>query len=166
MSEQIGRGKSWVSVSQLFEKLKPEGDLRIIFDYTMNIKGNKMGVRVLSVKCNGKEIDMEQIFEIADGINVWLDCGKQLNKIKFGILRELHCIDIDSTLSKFINNKGQEISYHKINFKPVTQSEGIKNMMNRLVKELEQKEVEYVSKIQFVTPKEEQTLEQLDEDCI
>ena len=154
MSEELYRQQSHISVTQLFEGINTNSDIRVVFNDYFTSSTGKTFVKILQVKVNeqssgqshGQAIDLLKVFEIAQGINVWLNCGRQLRTIRLSLTqKELHCLDIESKLNKFINNQGQEIAYHKIHFKRVTQNDAIKKMMNKLEKELAEKEIEQVN---------------------
>ena len=159
MSEMISRQKSFISVTKLINGLNinsEESDgshfIRISFDQFLKTKNDKMCVRLLTVKeiknnAVIKIYDMLDIFEIAGGINVWLDVGHQMNKETMSYTRkELNCIDIDTKLSSFITNHGERIQFHKLTYRPVVRSEVSIKKMNNYVKELEQKEQEHINK--------------------
>ena len=169
MSEQLYRQKTFMSVSKLIDGLKPEerpdgleprsGEeptkIRIVFNDVFRSKGKytgEMNVRILTVKAMRgfavlKNYDMLEIFKIANGINVWLNVRKQLNKTNFGLTKKLHCLDIDLDQKKFINQKGETISYYPIQYINVKEGDENIRVMNRLEKELEEKEVEYVNSL-------------------
>ena len=149
------RLKNFINVSKLIHGLNPSEDttkIRIIFNDVFSVKGKyttEMNIKVLSVKAMKnstvlKVYDMMEIFEIAEGINVWLNVRKQLNKINFGSTKKLHCLDIDLEQKTFINQKGERISYYPIQYIKVKECDVSNKLMNKLEKELEEKEVEYV----------------------
>lgn len=156
MNEQLYRLKSFINVSKLINGLVIPTEatkIRIVFNDEFSVKGRftkAMNVRILSVKAmNGstvlKTYDMMEIFEIAEGINVWLNVRKQLNKVNFGLTKKLHCIDIDLQQKTFINQKGETISYYPIQYVSVKEGDESNKVMNRLEKELREKELEYVN---------------------
>lgn len=122
-------------------------------------KGQK-NIKILSVKAmNGstvlKNYDMIDIFKIADGINVWLNVGRQMKEYKHTLTKILHCLDIDLQQKTFINQKGETISYYPIQYVSVKEGDESNRVMNRLEKELREKELEYVNNNE--TSKKEKT---------
>ena len=157
MESKLYRPKTFMSTSKLIKGLNLENSdtqyMRIAFNEVMegNHKlQNKIFVRVLSVSlCSGNEIikkyDMSEIFKISNGINVWLDTGKQLKKVKFPMVKTLQCLDISLSPKTFTNNQGLNINYYQISYKPVKSSQQSENKMKALERELEKKEVERVN---------------------
>ena len=152
------RLKNFINVSKLIHGLNPSEDttkIRIIFNDVFSVKGKyttEMNIKVLSVKAMKdstvlKVYDMMEIFEIAEGINVWLNVRKQLNKINFGSTKNLHCLDIDLEQKTFINQKGERISYYPIQYVSVKECDVSNKLMKKLEKELEEKEVKRVENL-------------------
>ena len=138
--------------------------IRVVFnDIFTAEKGTYKGqknIKILSVKAmNGstvlKNYDMIDIFKIADGINVWLNVGRQMKEYKHTLTKILHCIDIDLQQKTFINQKGETISYYPIQYVSVKEGDESNRVMNRLEKELREKELEYVNNNE--TSKKEKT---------
>ena len=159
MEGELYRPKTFISTTKLIKGLNLVNSdnqyLRVVFNDVM--KGNqklqnKIFVKVLSVAlCSGNEVinkyDMLDIFKIADGINVWLDTGKQLKKVKFPYLKNLMCIDINLSPKSFTNNQGLIIKYYPIVYKPVKACKESENKMRKLERELENKEIERVNNL-------------------
>ena len=159
MESELYRPKTFISSSKLIKGLnlvKSDSQyLRVVFNDVMrgNEKlQNKTFVKVLSVYlCSGNETlnkyDMLDIFEIAGGINTWLDTGKQLKKVKFSYLKCLMCLDISLSPKSFMNNQGLNISYYPITYKNVKASDESNKKMKALERELEKKEIERVNSL-------------------
>ena len=187
MSGEELRLKSFINVSKLIQGLNASNDttrIRIGFDDVFNVKGKgtscqgqspytkETNIKVLSVKAMNnsqvlKNYDMLEIFKIADGINVWLNVRKQLNKINFGLTKKLHCIDIDLEQKTFTNQKGEKISYYPIHYISVKEGEQATRLMNKLEKELREKEVQYVDSLaKKVYEKDEENEKEISPDMI
>ena len=157
MSEdQTFRAKTFLNVSKLMNNIDvPEEatHIRVTFDNVLSGGGNyksSKSIRVLSVKAIKdstvlKEYDMMDIFKIAEGINVWLNVGRQMKEYKHALTKILHCLDIDLQQKTFINQKGETISYYPIQYVSVKEGDESNRVMNRLEKELREKELEYVN---------------------
>ena len=158
MNEQLYRLKSFINVSKLINGLVIPTEatkIRIVFNDEFSVKGRftkEMNVRILLVKAMKdssvlKVYDMMEIFEIAEGINVWLNVRKHLNKVNFGLTKKLHCLDIDLEQKTFINQKGERISYYPIQYVSVKECDVSNKLMKKLEKELEEKEVKRVENL-------------------
>ena len=162
------RLKLFLPVSKLIKGLntaKGTTKIRVVFNDIFTAekgtyyKGQK-NIKILSVKAmNGssvlKNYDMIDIFKIADGINVWLNVGRQMKEYKHTLTKILHCLDIDLQQKTFINQKGETISYYPIQYVSVKEGDESNRVMNRLEKELREKELEYVNNNE--TSKKEKT---------
>ena len=143
------RLKSFISVSKLINELDTSGatHIRVLFNdfikgmgkYTSQYNINILNVRLLKDGKMIKRVDFKDIINIA-GLNPWLNVGRQLNKI-LGLheilTKSIDAIDIDLTPSSFMNNKGEIIKYHKIEFIKVKKGDANTTLMNNLIKETE-----------------------------
>jgi hypothetical protein len=172
------RAKTFISLVKMIDELKKndvieETDicLRICFDDFMQGVGlfkDCINVRIIRVsveKANHemKVIDWNEIFKVADGINVWLNTGKQLKHMisNFGLVKCLHVFDGDLPKKSFTNNKGEVVEFYKISEKKL-KGEG-KGTMNKFIKALEEAEVK---RVEMLAEKCNEEIEELSEDFI
>lgn len=182
------RAKTFISLVKMIDELKhneviEETDicLRICFDDFTKVKAfpkenfwkgvglfkDCINVRIIRVsveKANHevKVIDWDEIFKACDGINVWLNTGKQLKHMisNFGLVKCLHVFDVDLTKKSFTNNKGEVVEFYKISEKKL-KSEG-KGTMNKFIKALEEAEVKHVNEL----AEKIEEIEEISEDLI
>ena len=172
------RAKTFVSLVKMIDELKKNGvieesdiNLRICFDDYWNGVGlfkDCINVRIIRVsieKANHevKVIDWNEIFKASDGINVWLNTGKQLKRMiaTIGLVKCLHVFDVDLMKKSFTNNKGEVVEFYKITEKKL-KSEG-KGTMNKFIKALEEAEVKHVNEL---AEKCNEEIEEISEDFI
>ena len=150
MSEdQTFRAKTFLNVSKLMNNIEvPEEatHIRVTFDNVLSGGGNyksSKSIRVLSVKAIKdrtvlKEYDMMDIFKIAEGINVWLNVGRQLNKYPLSMTGMLSKIEIDLKQKTFIDNTGREVKYNPLSCQQFKNGESLMNKLSEALKEKEQ----------------------------
>ncbi len=148
--EQTFRAKSFLNVSKLISNIdipKETTHIRVAFDEVISGGGvykNSKSIRILAVKAIKdstvlKEYDMKDIFDIAEGINVWLNVGRQLNKCQLASTK-LSKIEIDLKQKSFIDNTGREVKYYPLTCHQFKNGESV---LNQLTKALEEKEHEH-----------------------
>ena len=152
--------KTFITVNKLINGLNDKDllndikTLKVLFDDHMeaNYYNKKVrNVRVLQIKTINKnnivkDIDINEIFNIAGNYNVWLNVSTQLNNVKFPLVKRLNELSIN-VKPVFYKPANGEITYHKITYikKPITEKN--KNLMNKLNEELSKKHVERVNKL-------------------
>lgn len=149
--------RTFITVSKLIDGLKERdllndaSKLRIGFsDFFFNeFENNKtVNIRIVSIKTLNNnsvasKIDLNDLFDIAGGINVWLNVGRQLNKIRFPLTKQLHGISINLTQKSFTNKYGDIISFYKIHYLNVKSGDENIKIMNKLETELHKKTLEW-----------------------
>ena len=152
------RLKSFITISKLVNELNTSGatHIRVLFNdfmkgmskYASQYDINILDVRLLKKEQSSeqgsgqiiKRVNFKDILNIA-GLNPWLNVGRQLNKILGSheiLTKSIDAIDIDLTPTSFMNNKGEIIKYHKIEFIKVKKGDANTRLMNNLIKETEE----------------------------
>ena len=159
MAAESFRAKTFFGISKLMENLDIPEDataIRVVFDDFVSGKGdykNNTSINVLAVKAINKEqkiiktYDMSDIMIIAEGINCWLNTGRQLRKYPLKAdTKLLSKIEIGIHTAIFTDNQGKKVEYHPI----ITCCRFQKGdeIMKTLHKELEEKEQEYKDRVQ------------------
>ena len=93
-----------------------------------------------------KDIDFDELFDIAGGANIWLNVSTQLNDVDFPLIRRLNEINIDVKASSFKTEKGDGIFY-KINYVNLPNTIENKKLMSKLNNELNKKHDERFNKL-------------------
>ena len=120
--------------------LHDKNTIDILFDDLMeaNYYGRKIrNIRILSIE----DIDLNNLFEIAEGTNVWLNVSTQLNNIDFSMVKHLNKLSIEVKENTYENSNGN-IIYHKIKCIKLPKNEANKKLMDKLNNELSKKHVE------------------------
>ena len=154
---QTFRAKTFFGISKLMENLDIPEDataIRVVFDDFVKGTGvykNNTSINVLAVKAINKEqkiiktYDMCDIMIIAEGINCWLNAGKQLRKypLKPELLGK---IEINIHPKPGTDNQGKRFEYYPVNnCCQFSKGEDIKEALH---KELEEQEQEYKKRVQ------------------
>ena len=141
------RAKTFFGISKLMKN-------RVVFDEFVSGIGkfkSNTSINVLAVKAINKEqkvikvYDMSDICEIAEGVNVWLNAGKQLRKypLKPELLSK---IEINIHPKPGTDNQGKSFEYYPvINCCQFSKGEDIKEALH---KELEEQEKDYKKRVQ------------------
>jgi hypothetical protein len=151
--------KTFLTVNKLINGLNDKDllndiiTLRVLFDDVMeaNYFNKKVrNVRVLQIKTIDnnnivKDIDMNEIFNIAGHINVWLNVSTQINNVNFPLVKRLNELTID-VKPVFFKSANGETTYHKITYIKLENNDKNKRLMNKLNNELIKKHVERVNK--------------------
>ena len=151
MSQVEKRAKSFISTTKLIQELMskqliPSGEktVRIIFnDFVVDKRyKSKMNVRILRIKGvkTNTIINPQDLFNIAEGINVWLNV-KRLDIVS--LTKQLFGLEIDLTPKQFTNNKGEHISYFPVSFVKIKSGDENQKMMSELEKEIEDEELKW-----------------------
>ena len=151
------RAKTFFGISKLMKNLDIPEDaaaIRVVFDEFVSGIGkfkSNTSINVLAVKAINKEqkiiktYDMSDICEIAEGVNVWLNAGKQLRKypLKPELLSK---IEINIHPKPGTDNQGKSFEYYPvINCCQFSKGEDIKEALH---KELEEQEKDYKKRVQ------------------
>ena len=143
--------KTFLTVNKLINGLNDKGllndikTLKVLFDDCMgtNYYNKKVrNIRVLAID----DIDINEIFNIAGGINVYLNVSTQLNNAKLPIVKQLNELSIDVKPTSYKTPNG-EITFHKITYINKPNDDKNKRLMSKLNNELSKKHVEYVNKL-------------------
>ena len=147
--------KTFISVNKLINGLRNNDllndatHIKILFDGFISVNYYNKRIRnihVLAIKTMNnnkiiKDIDFDELFDIASGTNIWLNVSTQLNDVDFPLIRQLNEINIDVKPSSFKTEKGDGIFY-KINYVKLPNNIENKKLMSKLNNELNKKHVE------------------------
>ena len=156
--------KTFMTVNKLINGLNDKGllndiiTLSVLFDDVMaaNYYNKKVrNVRVLQIKAVNKnnvikDIDFNEIFNIAGSINVWLNVSTQLNYVNFPSIKRLNELTIDVKPLSYKTPNGN-ISFYKITYINTPNDDKSKRLMNKLNNELSKKHVERVNNLAQMT---------------
>ena len=156
--------KTFMTVNKLINGLNDKNllndiiTLSVLFDDVMaaNYYNKKVrNVRVLQIKTIDKnnvikDIDMNEIFNIAGSINVWLNVSTQLNYVNFPSIKRLNELTIDVKPLSYKTPNGN-ISFYKITYINTPNDDKSKRLMNKLNNELSKKHVERVNNLAQMT---------------
>ena len=145
MNHQKQPKKTFITINKLInglndkELLNGRTMVRVLFDDVMeaNYYNKRIrNIRVLSID----DIDINELFNIAGGTNVWLNVSTQLNNVKLPIVKRLNelSIDVKPTSCK---SPGGEITFYKITYVNTPNTDKNKQLMNKLNNELSKKHV-------------------------
>ena len=152
--------KTFLSVNKLINGLRNNDllndatHIKILFDGFISVNYYNKRIRnihVLAIKTMNnnkiiKDIDFDELFDIASGTNIWLNVSTQLNDVDFPLIRQLNEINIDVKPSSFKTEKGDGIFY-KINYVKLPNNIENKKLMSKLNNELNKKHVERFNKL-------------------
>ena len=156
--------KTFMTVNKLINGLNDKDllndikTLKVLFDDVMAAnyyKKKVRNVRVLQIKTIDKnnvikDIDMNEIFNIAGSINVWLNVSTQLNYVNFPSIKRLNELTIDVKPLSYKTPNGN-ISFYKITYINTPNDDKSKRLMNKLNNELSKKHVERVNNLAQMT---------------
>ena len=156
--------KTFMTVNKLINGLNDKNllndiiTLSVLFDDVMaaNYYNKKVrNVRVLQIKTidknnDIKDIDFNEIFNIAGSINVWLNVSTQLNYVNFPSIKRLNELTIDVKPLSYKTPNGN-ISFYKITYINTPNDDKSKRLMNKLNNELSKKHVERVNNLAQMT---------------
>ena len=148
--------KTFISVNKLINGLRNNDllndatHIKILFDGFISVNYYNKRIRnihVLAVKTMNnnkiiKDIDIDELFDIVGGANIWLNVSTQLNDVDFPLIRRLNEINIDVKPTSFKTEKGDAIFY-KINYVKLPINNENKKLMNKLNNELNKKHSGY-----------------------
>ena len=155
MNYQKQPAKTYITVNKLINGLRNNDllndiiELRVLFDDVMeaNYYNKKVrNVHILAIKAMNKnkiikDIDIDELFDIAKGINIWLNVSTQLNNVEFPLIKRLNELTIDVKPTSYKTPNG-EITFYKINYMNKPNTDKNKKLMNKLNNELSIKHVE------------------------
>ena len=144
--------KTFISVNKLINGLRNNDllndatHIKIYFDGFISVNYYNKRIRnihVLAVKTMNndkiiKDIDFDELFDIAGGVNIWLNVSTQLNDVDFPLIRRLNEINIDVNPTSFKTEKGDAV-FHKINYVNLPNTIDNKKLMSKLNNELNEK---------------------------
>jgi hypothetical protein len=151
--------KTFITVNKLINGLNDKDllndikTLKVLFDDYMEadyFNKKVRDVRVLQIKAVNKnnivkDIDINEIFNIAGNYNVWLNVSTQLNNVKFPLVKRLNELSID-VKPIFYKTANGEITFHKITYINKPDDDKNKRLMSKLNNELSKKTVEHFNK--------------------
>ena len=152
--------KTFISVNKLINGLRNNDllndatHIKVLFDGFISVNYYNKRIRnihVLAVKTMNnnkiiKDIDFDELFDIAGGANIWLNVSTQLNDVDFPLIRRLNEINIDVNPTSFKTEKGDGIFY-KINYVNLPNTIDNKKLMSKLNNELNKKHDERFNKL-------------------
>ena len=145
--------KTFISVNKLINGLRNNDllndatHIKVYFDGFISVNNyyNKRirNIHVLAVKTMNnnkiiKDIDIDELFDIAGGVNIWLNVSSQLNDVDFPLIRQLNEINIDVNPTSFKTEKGDAV-FHKIKHVKLPNNIENKKLMSKLNNELNKK---------------------------
>ena len=145
--------KTFISVNKLINGLRNNDllndatHIKVLFDGFISVNNyyNKRirNIHVLAVKTMNnnkiiKDIDIDELFDIAGGVNIWLNVSSQLNDVDFPLIRQLNEINIDVNPTSFKTEKGDAV-FHKIKHVKLPNNIENKKLMSKLNNELNEK---------------------------
>ena len=160
MNYQKQPAKNFISTNKLINGLKNKDllndatHIKVLFDGFISVDFCNKRIRnihVLAVKTMNnnkviKDIDMDELFDIAGGFNIWLNVSTQLNDVDFPLIRQLKEINIDVKPTSFKTEKGDAV-FHKINYVKTKNSIENKKLMSKLNNELNKKHAARFNKL-------------------
>ena len=160
MNYQQQPAKTFISVNKLINELRNNDllndatHIKVYFDGFISVDYYNKRIRnihVLAVKTMNnnkiiKDIDIDDLFDIAGGTNIWLNVSTQLNDVDFPLIRRLNEINIDVKATSFKTEKGDAV-FHKINYVNTKNSIENKKLMSKLNNELNKKHAARFNKL-------------------
>ena len=158
MNQQPAR--TFISVNKLINGLRNNDllndatHIKVLFDGFISVDYYNKRIRnihVLAVKTMNndkiiKDIDIDELIDIAGGANIWLNVSTQLNDVDFPLIRQLCEINIDVNPTSFKTEKGDAV-FHKINYVKTKNSIENKKLMSKLNNELNKKHTARFNKL-------------------
>ena len=145
MNHQKQPKKTFITINKLINGLNNKcllndaTHIKVLFDDHIEAKYyNKKvrNIRVLAID----DIDINELFDIAGGTNVWLNVSTQLNNVKLPIVKRLNELSIDVKPTSY-KSPGGEITFYKITYINKPSTDKNKQLMNKLNNELSKKHV-------------------------
>ena len=161
MNQQKQPARTFITINKLINGLRNNDllndatHIKVLFDGFISVNNfyNKRirNIHVLAVKTMNnnkiiKDIDIDELFDIAGGANIWLNVSTQLNDVDFPLIRRLNEINIDVKATSFKTEKGDGIFY-KINYVNLPNTIENKKLMSKLNNELNKKHAERFDKL-------------------
>ena len=153
MNYQKQPARTFITINKLINGLRNNDllndatHIKVYFDGFISVNNfyNKRirNIHVLAVKTMNnnkiiKDIDIDDLFDIAGGTNIWLNVSTQLNDVDFPLIRQLNEINIDVNPTSFKTEKGDGI-FHKVNYVKTKNTIDNKKLMSKLNNELNKK---------------------------